>query len=323
MKVVDLIRTYKGVLFGKPDYWHPQIKANKYVDKKLPGKYYLDMSCKADYPGKLDERGVPLLVLDNKNYHFPVTIAQYGLGNYDKYQITKENVCLKNFFDAANWFAKNHATINSSYVWYSYFEKRSYSVKAPWASALSQGQGISVLVRAYMKSMQQKYLNIASRAAKLFEIPVNRGGIRTLINKKNVFYEEFPSDTPSLVLNGFIFSLWGLYDLYLVTKEKVILQLYEEGLETLISILPQYNFFGWSRYDLYNFSIPNVTSIFYHRLHIEQLMVMDQLTGNQIFRKYLAIWSKGERNFSVIILSQIVKMLQKLTVRNLCPSVDY
>jgi hypothetical protein len=321
VKVVDLIRTYKGVLFGKPDYWHPLFKANEYLDNKLQGKYYLDMSSKADYPGKLDENNVPLLVLDQKNYHSPVTIAQYALGNYDKYQATGDNRFLENFFCAANWFATNCMTINSSCVWYSYFENRLYSLKVPWASALSQGQGISVLARAYIISKQPRYLNIALRAAKLFEVPVNKGGVKTLIEKKHVFYEEYPSDEASLVLNGFIFSLWGLYDLYLVTKEKVILHLYEEGLKTLITILPKYDFFGWSRYDLYSFSIPNVTSIFYHRLHIEQLKVMYQLTGNQIFQKYLTIWSKGERNLSITILSQIVKMLQKLSVRKLCTSV--
>ncbi len=322
MRILDLIRAYKGVLFGKPDYWHIHLKANRCLAEKLPGEYYLDLSDKAEYPGELDENGVPLLLLDKQSYYFPVTIAQYGLGNYDRYQTTKENRCLKKFFEVANWFAKNHVTVDSSCVWYSYFENKLYSLKTPWASALSQGQGISVLVRAFIISTEQKYLDIALRAAKLFQIPVSRGGIRTLVNGRYVFYEEFPSDRPSLVLNGFIFSLWGLYDLYLVTKEKVIMQLYQEGLETLITILPQYDFFGWSRYDQYDFSLPNITSIFYHRLHIEQLKVMDQLTGNQVFRKYVTIWSKGGRTFSTIALSQILKILHKISVRDRCPSVD-
>ena len=322
MKVIDLIRTYRGVLFGKPDYWHPALKANVRLGKKLPGNYYLDMSPKADYPGMLDESGVPVLVLNNKNYYFPVTVAQYGLGNYDRYQTTKENRCLNKFFEVANWFAKSHVTVDSSCVWYSYFENKLYSLKAPWASAMSQGQGISVLVRAFIISMEQKYLDVALGAAKLFQIPVRRGGIRTMVKGRYVFYEEFPSDRPSLVLNGFIFSLWGLYDLCLVTKEKIIMQLYREGLETLITILPEYDFLGWSRYDQYDFSLPNITSIFYHRLHIEQLKVMDQLTGNQVFRKYATIWSRGGRTFSTIALSQILKILHKISVRDRCPSVD-
>lgn len=322
MKVVDLVRTYKRVLLGKPDYWHPRLKANKHVGQEFPGKYYLDMSCKAEYPGKLDENSVPLLVLDKKNYHSPVTIAQYGLGNYDKYHTTREGRFLDNFFDAANWFAANYKTINSSCVWYCYFENKLYSLKAPWASALSQGQGISVLARAYILSKQPRYLNIALGAAKLFEIPVSKGGTRTLVDKKHVFYEEYPSGKVSLVLNGFIFSLWGLYDLFLVSKEKAVWQLYEEGLKTLITILPKYDLCGWSRYDLYDFSIPNVASIFYHRLHIEQLKVMHQLTGERIFQKYITVWKKGERNFFIIIPSQIVKMLQKISVRNLCTSLD-
>lgn len=323
MKVVDLIKTGRGVLFGTPDYWHQPLNANESIDKKLPGRYYLDMSTKADYPGELDEEGVPLLVIDGRSCHFPVTIAQYGLGNHDSYCVTGDSRHLRNFLHVADWLAKNHTILDSSCVWYSYFEKRLYSVKAPWPSALSQGQGISVLVRAYVRRREQRYLDTALKAAKLFEIPVGRGGIRTLVNGKHVFYEEFPSEVPSLVLNGFIFSLWGLYDLYLATREKVISQLYEEGLETLITILPRYDVLGWSRYDLYNSRMPCITSIFYHRLHLEQLKVMTLLTGSPIFKKYLAIWGRGARNYPVVVFSQAMKVLQKLAVRKLCPSVDH
>lgn len=323
MKAVDLIKTSRGALFGKPDYWHSQLKANESVDKKLPGRYYLDMSPKAVYPGKLDEDGVPLLLVDGRSHHFPVTIAQYGLGNHDTYCATGKSRHLNNFFEVADWLTRNHTILHSSCVWYSYFEKRLYSVKAPWPSALSQGQGISVLVRAYVRRGEQRYLDTALKAAKLFEIPVGRGGIRTLVNRKHVFYEEFPSEVPSLVLNGFIFSLWGLYDLYLITREKAISRLYEEGLETLIATLPRYDLLGWSRYDLYGSRTPGISSIFYHRLHVEQLKVMALLTGNRVFKKYLAVWSKGARNYPVVVLSQVMKVLQKLAVRKLYPSVDY
>jgi heparosan-N-sulfate-glucuronate 5-epimerase len=322
MNIIDLIKTYRGVLLGRPDYWHPQFKVSRHIDKDTPGRYYLDMSCKAEYPGKLDDKGIPLVVLDNRSYYFPVTIAQYALGNYDKYLAQKQEVCLQRFSNAASWFAENYTPLNSSCVWYTNFEKKLYSVKAPWVSALSQGQGLSVLTRAYLLCGRTRYLDIALKAAKLFEIPVSQGGIRALFKGKSVFYEEFPSEKPSLVLNGFIFSLWGLYDLYLVTENDSVLQLYQEGVRTLIAMLPEYDFFGWSRYDLYSFRIPNFCSIFYHRLHIEQLKVMHQLSGNQIFRRYQEDWSRGARSFPVIMLSQITKMIHKLSVRELCPSVD-
>ena len=169
MKVKELVKAYTGVLLGKPDYWHPRFKVNEHLDKNVLGKYYLDMSSKADYPGKFDVNDVPLLLLNNQSYHLPVTIAQFGLGNYDKYQTTKEDKYLKSVFDAANWFVNNCSIIDSSCAWYNYYENRLYSIKAPWVSAISQGQGISVLVRAFRLSQKQQYLDIALTTSILLE----------------------------------------------------------------------------------------------------------------------------------------------------------
>jgi len=223
MSILDAIKADIRVLFGKPDYWHPRIRANYNLKDRFSEGYYLDLSSKADYQGQFDDQGIPLVEIQKKLQYVPVAISHYALACYQRYLSTNQDEDLKKFFLCINWFEKNYETINSSCVWLSHYERKLYSLKPPWTSALVQGQVMSVLCRGYSITRNSNYIDLALKAAKTFEIPVNQGGVRISIgNRDLVFYEEFPSSKPSYVLNGFIFSLWGLYDLYLVSQEKSV-----------------------------------------------------------------------------------------------------
>jgi heparosan-N-sulfate-glucuronate 5-epimerase len=313
MHIFNLAKANIRVLFGKPDYWHPEIKANSNLEIGFNQSYYLDLSAKADYPGEIDQNGIPKVKLGGKLHYIPVAISHFGLGCYERYLRTKQKIYLKKFLDCINWFEKNYEIVDSACVWLNQYEKELYSLKPPWASAIAQGQIISVLCRGYSITGNNDYINLALKAARSFEISSSRGGVKTCIGDESyLFYEEYPSSTPSYVLNGFIFSLWGLYDLYLISKEKKVGELYRAGLKTLIWILPKYDFLSWSRYDLYNFRIPNISNIFYTNLHIEQLKAMYIITKNKIFKKYTDRWIKGRRNLFLLVFSQGLMALHKI-----------
>ncbi|MGB2697681.1 MAG: D-glucuronyl C5-epimerase family protein [Candidatus Zixiibacteriota bacterium] len=313
MHIFNLAKANIRVLFGRPDYWHPDIRANCNLQSGFNQSYYLDLSAKANYPGEIDQNGIPKVKLGGKLYYIPVAISHFGLGCYERYLRTKQKTYLKKFFDCLNWFEKNYETIDSACVWLNRYEKGLYSLKPPWVSAIVQGQIISVLCRGYSITGNNDYINLALKAARSFEIPASEGGVKTCIGDESyLFYEEYPSSTPSYVLNGFIFSLWGLYDLYLISKEKKVGELYQSGLKTLIRILPKYDFLSWSRYDLYNFKIPNISNIFYANLHIEQLKAMYMITKNKIFKKYANRWNKGKKNLFLLVFSQSLMALHKI-----------
>ena len=46
-----------------------------------------------------------------------------------------------------------------------------------WYSAMGQGQAMSLLVRAYLHTKDEKYLTSAVNAMKLFEVPSEKGGV--------------------------------------------------------------------------------------------------------------------------------------------------
>ncbi|GFS06154.1 D-glucuronyl C5-epimerase [Elysia marginata] len=91
-----------------------------------------------------------------------------------------------------------------------------------WYSAMGQGQAMSALVRAYNLTGDRKYLVAAERALYLFTLGSEEGGVRARFMGQLDWYEEYPTvPTSSFVLNGFIFSMMGLYDVMVCVKVTV------------------------------------------------------------------------------------------------------
>lgn len=235
-------------------YWcYPKLD-----EKRQLGRYYLDLTDFAlNWPGSLDQNGIPLREYGAKigMQYQPVGIAEYALGNHDLYLESHDDRYKEIFLKQANWFCNNLVTkrINRNCifgVWEYKFDFASHRQKAPWVSAMSQGEGISVLLRAYQLTDGQKYLKCAKLALKSFEVSSKKGGVRYEDDKGFVWYEEYPADTPPHVLNGFIFALFGLYDFYQVTDDGKALNLFSQGIQTLEANLHLYDLGFWSSYDL-------------------------------------------------------------------------
>jgi len=168
---------------------------------------------------------------------------------------------------------------------------------AGWYSAMGQGQAMSLLSRVYKYTDEQKYLDAALKAVKVFNIPSNKNGVLAMLFGKYPWYEEYPV-TPSLfVLNGFLYSLFGLYDLYntaSVNEYEESKQLFQQGMETLEVALPLFDNGHGTFYDLRHVSIPghppNRARWQYHRVHLEQLDSLYQITKNQAINKTLHRW---------------------------------
>ena len=109
------------------------------------------------------------------------------------------------------------------------------------------------------------------------------------------FYEEYPTKTPSLVLNGFMFSLFGLYDLSCTESEKSELakQLFHDGIHTLETVLPMYEGGYCSRYDLSHITAAPKSGLknpFYHPIHVNQLVALQSIHHSPVFEYYIKEW---------------------------------
>jgi heparosan-N-sulfate-glucuronate 5-epimerase len=281
-------------------FWHDVPEPNTRAVAGALGEYHMTFRAKADYPGPYDGRGVPLLDYHGaigRQYN-PIAIAQWGLGNFNRFKETGDGDRRRRFLVAADWLAANlEPNRQGVWVWHHRFDwPYRETLRAPWYSALAQGQGVSLLVRAFHETGEERYFEAASRAFRAFAIDVGHGGVSYRDELGRIWFEEYLVDPPSHILNGFLWASWGVYDYALLTRDGEAMQLFDSAVQTLAANLDRYDTGYWSLYELSRTRLPMLASPFYHRLHIVQLEVMAHLTGQAVFRDFARRWEGYERD---------------------------
>ncbi|XP_009990781.1 PREDICTED: D-glucuronyl C5-epimerase, partial [Tauraco erythrolophus] len=181
------------------------------------------------------------------------------------------------FFAASNWLVRNQDERGGWPIMVTRKLGEGFKSLDPgWYSAMAQGQAISTLVRAYLLTKDPAFLSSALR--------------------RHDWYEEYPTSPSSFVLNGFMYSLIGLYDLKETAGEKLGKEarvLYERGMESLKAMLPLYDTGSGTIYDLRHFMLgtaPNLARWDYHTTHINQLQLLSTIDESPIFKEFVKRW---------------------------------
>jgi hypothetical protein len=266
------------------------------IKSQLLGKWYTDLSHKYHKRRVFDKAGIPLVNYAGEMQYNPVAISQYALSAYEHYLIKKERVYEEAFLNQANWLVENmRETVTGFGVWQYNFDLLGVGdVKAPWVSAMAQGLGISVLLRAYQITNDEAYFLSARKALASFKYPISQGGVRSVDD--GVYYEEVPSNENLHILNGFITSLFGIYDFYRVTRSEDAFKLFDEGVRTLEHGLSNYDTGFWSKYEFYGLRnwthiLEPLATMHYHNEHISQLEVLAAITEKDLFEDYSEKWN--------------------------------
>ncbi len=228
--------------------------------------------------GTLDEAGVPYnrATKDYPAAYQPTTIAQYALASWNTFLTTGDEKHKQAFMIQARWFVDHESRLShDSGGWSIPFAVPAYNASAPWLSAMTQGEAISVLVRAYLLTGEDVFLQVARRAIRTFELDIRDGGVSTSIGE-GVFFEEVAVYPAAHILNGYLFALFGLYDYVALTSDAQIAKLIERSLVTLHAIIDQFDVGYWSRYELV---FGHMASLFYHSLHVLQLEALVRYSG--------------------------------------------
>ena len=198
-----------------------------------------------------------------------VTSLQFsGHGQVTNISVSPEEH-LRMFLHGADWFVANQDAETGGWTTPVIFnkERRKYpgaaEVGEGWVGAMCQGQAISVLVRAFLATKDPAYLAAAEDGAKVFNVSSRQGGVRAVFLDKYVWYEEYPTNPSTFILNGFMYSLLGLYDLKTVSvklKDEAE-RLYSAGLESLAAMLPLYDTGSSTLYDLRHFTMKTAPKV--------------------------------------------------------------
>lgn len=161
------------------------------------------------------------------------------------------------------------------------------TLRPPWKSAMAQGVAMSLLTRAYSLTGRRAYLRSARRALRPYGRSVRRGGVvRRYAGHR--WYEEYPTSTPSYVLNGFGFALLGLYDLARWSSHAA--RLYRDGREALLAALPRFDAGTTSWYHLGHLTEGSwarfPASPAYNRIHVQLLHALNYVDPDSRLRRW-------------------------------------
>lgn len=305
-----ILRIWKDIF--NPTIWPI---AKELWSKEL-GEYYFVFSEQAMENQKggqksivYDDDGIPMNptyvdVKDKDFVYFPLTIGQVGLAIFHTYLQTKSEENKERFLKFPEWFFNNVIEDEKlGAYWLTDVPLPQYKNPGPWQSAFVQGRAISNLLRGYQLTGRQEYANMAERALVSFTISVSEGGV-TSFTKHGAFYEEYTADVPTFVLNGMIFAMCGVTDFVRVFPEnKLAKKLYDDGIETLKKSLPDFDLGYWSKYNLCEaewYPKNDPATITYQHLHVTQLEMLYNLTGEKIFGQYAKKFKKQMNIFNII-----------------------
>ncbi len=250
-------------------------------------------------------------------YH-PPYIAWWGLMNLEQHLRSENPQGLDVFLRQVDWL-RDHAVrrLDGAVVWPSPMDEwmEGAYLKAGWISGHTQGLVISALVRGHRIKADLEVTPLLMGAARVFHLSVDCGGIRTVCDG-HVLYDECPGYRPPGILDGFMTSLLGLYDLFVETQDAGLLKLFSDGIAGLRHTLPRWDYRGkWSWYGSHAYLAPPL----YHAYHCAQLRVLGALANEPAFAHYADTWSP--RNLTplgrheILLMFVLTKNLSRLRLR--------
>ncbi len=262
--------------------------------------YFLDFSRDADYAGPFDSQGVPMIDYTGRiglQYN-PWYVGHYALANFERFRTEGSPLHREKFMTQAEWLGQNLVERGGGRygVWEYQFDW-SRVLRAPWISSLCQSYGVSVLLRAYRLTQKKEFLHLAQRAFESFFVTIDEGGVLNNDDGLTIF-EESPVRPVDTVLNGYVFSIWGVLEYAQETSDPRAQKLYEASVQSLIKILPKFEMWIWSKYSARPGRVFSpIASHFYHRVHIAQLKAMHVISMEQIFADYAERWETHTRSW--------------------------
>jgi heparosan-N-sulfate-glucuronate 5-epimerase len=258
---------------------------------------YLDYGRRPSFAARgsivLDAAGIPRVRYQGRRrpVYNPVTVAQHGLQQLSYFVLTGSRTHLRRAVQAARWFEQTQDRRTGKWLYRFRWRvvRTRLTLRTPWASAMAQGQAMSLLARVYLATGERHYLAAAARAMRPLLRSVRRGGLVARLHGRP-WYEEYPTSPPSFVLNGFMFTLLGLHDVGSVRSSSEAHALYRRGLQTLVASLQLYDTPAGSLYHLVDRRY--VAPLRYQRLHVKLLSALLAISPEPELRRYRNRWRR-------------------------------
>lgn len=282
----------------------------KYKEKDYePSDFFVDYNYLGDYLNysktkEYEKPQIPKVRYGENYYYNPTIVAQFALTQYGKY-INGNEQAYDLFIEAIEKIISmqdDTGAFTYDFKWKYYLTGETY--KPGWASAMAQGQCLSALARAYYLTNNDEFLKAGNKAFEFLITPISEGGVLTTLAdldpslKNYIIFEEYVSNPNGYTLNGYMFTLLGVYDWWQLNYEldleghKKYKNYFDKGINTLIKILPYYDIGGFTSYDLghYTFDKEPHIGVKYHSVHIYLLHALYSVTNESQLKHFENIW---------------------------------
>ena len=233
-----------------------------------------------------------------KAVYLPLYISTSAIGFANKVQDgenREEN--LKYFLNHVNWLKDNLRLSTHDGVKYGVWEHNFrfpygiYKLEVPWRSGMAQGEGVTVLNKAYEITGDVSYLEYAKYALNAFFIDIKDGGVTYKDSENEWWFEEYARAADGVeprVLNGAIWAILDVYEFWKTTGDQDAKTLFVKGTNSIKNRLGEYDTGRWTYYD----AIGTIATKHYHGDHIKLTQKLYEITGEKIFLEYNKKWSK-------------------------------
>ena len=262
-----------------PDETHPLA-----VEAGPTGRYLIDIVPRLEqgHYDRFDEQGFPVRAsrLGDGFYRNYTTACSYALANWEMYLLTGDREYAGLLMKMARFFLTSAERLADGSVLLREADRQPLS-------AMNQGEGMSVLVRAWQYSSEQQFLDAARGCALPFTRKLDDNGVVEPMYATGLpWYEELGNRPVRHILNGMVYALWGLRDLARTTDDTLAQELFEQGLNSLDGSLSYFDREYWSNYSVGEDGTPYIASMMYHNLHVVQLTRLAQETGRERLTEY-------------------------------------
>jgi hypothetical protein len=177
------------------------------------------------------------------------------------------------------------AKADARFVIYEFkYEYKGREVEAPWTSAYGNGAVIMGTLALHACWPKDEYIDVAYELANAYRVMPNDDlWFSFVTDEALLWFEEMPLSEPTMILNGHITAIIGLYYLWdRVDRDESVLELLRAGITSVREYIPRYRRIGQINcYDL----LPPCHDDYGPERTVRQQNVLYELTGDDLFRE--------------------------------------
>ena len=238
-----LARDIRFYLFGGADVAAADWQSDDWV-YPLDWGYQLDRE--ADYFDPKDEHGIPLHVYGGGIgvQYLPSRVAGFALAHWNRWRVAGDASNRSSFLMAADWFRD---APDNRYL----YDFAVAGITPPWISCIAQGEGGSILARAFVETGDPAYREAAARSMEPLKHMVGDGGVQDRLPDGSPFLEEYPGSIYRHVLNGCLYGVIGMHDVLRVLDrpDEQLASLLQQVTEAVVANIEAWSVGGWTSYD--------------------------------------------------------------------------